>query len=143
MLESALFYKGVFTHLAIIDKNYTFCPSFDEWKKVELLSKFMKLYYDVSKLFWGSKYPTSNLFFHGVWQIQHHLQKEAMNPDPFIREMLGRMQRKFDSYWQEYNLVLTAIVLDPRYKVRQLRLHTPKFTGQLRVLKKQSKLLIL
>jgi len=114
MLESASFYKSVFAHLAIIDKNYTFCPSSDEWKKVEVLSKFLKLYYNVTKLFSGSKYPTSDLLFHGVWQIQHHLQKDAMNPDPFIRKMVGRMQRKFDSYWQECNLVLaTTVVLDP------------------------------
>lgn len=98
MLESALFYRGVFAHLAIIDKHYSFCPFSYEWKKVEVLAKFLKRYYDVTKLFSGSNYPTSNLFFHGVWQIQHHLQEEATNPDPFIRDMVARMQSKFDSY---------------------------------------------
>ena len=131
MLESALFYKGVFAHLSIIDKNYIFCPSSDEWKKVEVLSKFLKLYYDVTKLFSGSKYPTSNLFFHGVWQIQHHLQKESMNPDPFIRQMVGRMQRKFDGYWQDCNLILAAaVVLDPRYKIRAVEIAYTKIYGK-------------
>ena len=54
VLESALLYKGVFAHLVIIDKHYSFCPLPDEWKKIEALSKFLKLYYDVTKLFSGS-----------------------------------------------------------------------------------------
>jgi len=36
MLESALYYKDVFPHLAIIDKYYSFSPSLDEWDKVEV-----------------------------------------------------------------------------------------------------------
>ena len=131
MLESALFYRGVFAHLAIIDKHYSFCPSSYEWKKVEVLAKFLKRYYDVTKLFSGSNYPTSNLFFHGVWQIQHHLLEEATNPDPFIRGMVTRMQSKFDSYWQECNLVLAAaVVLDPRYKIRAVEIAYTKIYGK-------------
>ena len=86
-----------------------------------MLAKFLN--YDMTKLFSGSKYPTSNLFFHGVWQIQHHLLEEATNPGPFIKDMVVRMQRKFDSYWQEFNLVLAAaVVLDPRYKIRAVEI---------------------
>jgi len=66
MLESALYYKDVFLHLAIIDKHYSFCPSPDEWDKVEVFCRFFQLYYDLTNIFSGSKYPTTNLFFHGV-----------------------------------------------------------------------------
>jgi len=74
MLESALHYKDVYPHLAIIDKHYPFFPSPDEWDKVQMFCKFFQLYYDLTNIFSGSKYRTANLFFHGVWAIQHHLQ---------------------------------------------------------------------
>ena len=56
---------------------------------------------------------------------------EATNPDPFIRGMLTRMQSKFDSYWQECNLVLAAaVVLDPRYKIRAVEIAYTKIYGK-------------
>ena len=64
-------------------------------------------------------------------RIQHHLLEEATNPDPFIRDMVARMQSKFDSYWQECNLVLAAaVVLDPRYKIRAVEIAYTKIYGK-------------
>ena len=66
--------------------------------KLKYFGKFFQLYYDLTDLFSRSKYPTANLFFHGVWAIQHHLQEEVLNPDPFIKAMIVRIQMKFDGY---------------------------------------------
>ena len=54
-----------------------------------------------------------------------------MNPNSFIRDMVARIQRKSDSYWQECNLVLAAaVVLDPRYKIRAVEIAYTKIYGK-------------
>ncbi|KAF7823715.1 zinc finger BED domain-containing protein RICESLEEPER 2-like [Senna tora] len=43
-----------------------FVLSKEEWEKVQILHRFLKVFYDVTCKFSGSKYPTSNLYFRGV-----------------------------------------------------------------------------
>lgn len=131
MLESALFYKGAFSHLAVIDEHYPYCPSPDEWKKVEVFCKFLKLYYDLTNLFSGDKYPTSDLFFHRVWPIQYQLLEEAKKCDCVINALVMKMLRRFDNYWEECSLILSAaVVLDPRYKMRVVEYVYTKIYGR-------------
>ena len=119
MLESCLLYRPAFCHLQLVDTNYKNCPTSEEWKQIEGLSKFLKVFYDVTNIFSGTKYPTSNLYFHGVWKIQMHLKKEVESADWFINNILRQMQGKFDKYWAEYSPVLAmAIAFDPRYKLQ-------------------------
>jgi len=132
MLESALFYKGAFSHLAVIDEHYApYCPLPDEWKKIEVFCKFFKLYYYLTSLFSGDKYPTSDLFFHRVWPIQYELLEEAKNCDCVINALVMKMLRKFDNYWEECSLILSAaVVLDPRYKMRVVEYVYTKIYGR-------------
>ena len=58
MLESAIYYKRVFNHLEAVDGNFTHCPRFDEWVKIEKIFGFLKVFYEVTCAFSGSKYPT-------------------------------------------------------------------------------------
>ncbi|KAL5581789.1 hypothetical protein UlMin_014231 [Ulmus minor] len=44
MLNSALFYRRVFQHLALVDSNYKKCPSSEEWERVEKVHKFLKVF---------------------------------------------------------------------------------------------------
>lgn len=119
MLESCLLYRPAFCHLQLVDTNYKNCPTSEEWKQIEGLSKFLKVFYDVTNIFSGTKYPTSNLYFHGVWKIQMHLKKEVESADWFINNIVRQMQGKFDKYWAEYSPVLAmAIAFDPRYKLQ-------------------------
>ncbi|CAA7029613.1 unnamed protein product [Microthlaspi erraticum] len=70
----------------------------------------------------GSKYPTSNVYFTQVWRIEMLLQKYADDDDAAIREMVGRMQGKFNKYWEDYSVILAmGAVLDPRLKVEMLK----------------------
>jgi hypothetical protein len=78
----------------------------------------LKPFYDITTLFFGTDYPTANLYFHGVSQFELLLLKEIESPDIFINDMAQRMKEKFDKYWDSYSVVLAcAVVLDPRYKL--------------------------
>jgi len=58
------------------------------------------------------------------------LQEEVLNPNPFIRVVVVRMQMKFDSYWEECNLILAVVVaLDPRYKLKLVEFAYGKIYG--------------
>ena len=63
MLVSALDYKTVFKRFAIKDSKYIHCPEDNEWTYIQMLSEYLKHFYDVTKLLSDSNYVTSNLFF--------------------------------------------------------------------------------
>ncbi|CAN1122345.1 Zinc finger BED domain-containing protein RICESLEEPER 2 [Linum perenne] len=63
MLERALFYKQAFVNLTRVDKDYKDCPSLEDWEKISVLANILQLFDEITKLFSGSNYPTSNLFF--------------------------------------------------------------------------------
>ena len=48
MLESAIYYKRVFSHLQVVDSNFTYCPRVDEWAKIEKICGFLKVFYEVT-----------------------------------------------------------------------------------------------
>ena len=79
---------------------------------------FLTPFYDITTLFSGTDYPTANLYFHGVSQIELLLLEEIESLDIFINDMAQRMKEKFDKYWDSYSVVLACtVVLDPRYKL--------------------------
>ena len=118
MFEFAMKYHHVFAHLEIEDANYKHCPSNDEWNRVERIARFLKPFYDIATLFFGTDYPTANLYFHEVSHIELLLLEEIESPNIFINDMAQRMKVKFDKYWDSYSVVLaSAVVLDLRYKL--------------------------
>ncbi|XP_031272128.1 zinc finger BED domain-containing protein RICESLEEPER 2-like isoform X1 [Pistacia vera] len=117
MLESALIYRRVFVHLALIDPNYKSCPSNEEWDRGERICKFLQPFYEITTLFSGSQYPTANLYLRNVWRIQVRLYEEMENEDEVLSTMASQMKGKFDKYWDSYTVVLAiAAILDPRFK---------------------------
>ncbi|KAF7827091.1 zinc finger BED domain-containing protein RICESLEEPER 2-like [Senna tora] len=120
MLDHAIYYKSVLEHWGRRDVAFkNFVLSEEEWEKVQILHRFLKVFYDVTCKCSGSKYPTSNLYFRGVWKVYSHLMNEMKGPPSLLSEMIGKMKEKFDKYWREYSLVLCcATVMGPRYKLR-------------------------
>lgn len=118
MLKSALYYKTAFEHLGMSDTGYIHCPTVPEWERIEKLYKFLGPYYDLTCLFSGTKYPTSNLFFPYVVVIYHNLKDECVSNDDSLKRMATQMIGKFEKYWSSFNEMLAmAVVLDPRYKL--------------------------
>ena len=78
----------------------------------------MKPFNDITTLFSRTYYPSTNLYFQGVSQIELLLLEEMESQDSFISNMAKQMKGKFDKYWYCYSVVLAcAIVLNPWYKL--------------------------
>ena len=122
MLESAINYRRAFYSLSLIDKNYRWCPSNDEWVRATSMCEFLKPFYTITNLISGSSYPTSNLYFGEIWRIEFLLTSNLANEDLLIQSMCCRMKEKFDKYWSEYSVVLAfGAILDPTKKLNFLR----------------------
>ncbi|KAJ0603044.1 putative transcription factor C2H2 family [Helianthus annuus] len=119
MLDSALAYRNAYARLALVDSKYKTFPSEQEWARVETITKFLKPFYNITTLFSGTSYPTSDLYFHNVWKIQKCIEDQIDNVDNVLSDMAKEMKKKFDKYWESYSMVLSfAVVLDPRYKFK-------------------------
>ncbi|CAN1153995.1 Zinc finger BED domain-containing protein RICESLEEPER 2 [Linum perenne] len=118
MLDRALFYRQAFVNLTRIDKDYKDFPSVENWEKVSALAKLLKPFDDITKVFSGTKYPTTNLFFKNVWLIHLQLIQLCSSTDEVLSSMGKVMMSKFKKYWEDYNSVLAfGVIMDPRYKL--------------------------
>ena len=81
MIDSAMRYHSVLNRLAEEDANFKHCPSGDGWNRVERITRFLKPFNDITTLFSGIDYPTTNLYFQGVSRIELLLLEE-MNGEP-------------------------------------------------------------
>ncbi|GKV51607.1 hypothetical protein SLEP1_g58242 [Rubroshorea leprosula] len=118
MLERAVIYKDVFASFELDDENFKWTLDEEEWKRVGRICELLQPFSEISTLFSGSKYPTSNLYFKHVWKIELCLLENIKCGDIYIRDMATSMKAKFEKYWDSYSLILAfAIILDPRYKL--------------------------
>ena len=98
MIDSAMRYRFVLNRLAKDDANFKHCPSRDEWNKVEKITQFLIPFNDITTLFSGIDYPTTNLYFQGVSQIELLLLEEMESQKSFVSNMEKQMKGKFDKY---------------------------------------------
>lgn len=130
MLDSALFYKKALLQLAKTDANFVHCPTLEEWSKIEKICKFLKVFYEVTLAFSGSKYPTANLYFPNVLKVRLLLKNEMESNDKFIKDMAFKMHLKFDKYWSDFSTIMgIAVVFDPRYKFQVIEWAFKKIYG--------------
>ncbi|XP_074288618.1 zinc finger BED domain-containing protein RICESLEEPER 2-like [Silene latifolia] len=94
MLENALYYRRAFNNLAKTDLNYLHYPTEVEWEKIGKICKFLKVFYDVSCVFSGTKFPTANLYFTHVLRVGLLLKEEMGSKDAFIRGIATKMLTK-------------------------------------------------
>lgn len=118
MLESMLQYKLAFRQLQKVDTNFNDHVTEEEWRKTEKVCKFLKPFHDISTLFSKKEYPTSNLYFSGIWKIQSLINVEVQDRNSILYDVAIEMNTKFKKYLDCYSLIFSfAIILDPRYKL--------------------------
>ncbi|XP_038983217.1 zinc finger BED domain-containing protein RICESLEEPER 2-like [Phoenix dactylifera] len=119
MLESALEFKPVFPMYKERDSNYKWLPSEEDWIRATEVSKFLEIFNEVTEVFSGRRYPTSNLFLNEIWRVKEKLNEMSFDTRDFVVRMTRRMNEKFEKYWGDCNLLMAiGAVLDPRYKMQ-------------------------
>ncbi|EOA12176.1 hypothetical protein CARUB_v100165484mg, partial [Capsella rubella] len=104
-------------NLRQIEPSYKSFPTDAKWVRGKLICEFLKPFDEITKMFSGSTYPTSNLYFKQIWNIECWLRRHEFSSDEVIEKMVENMKLKFDKYWEEYSEILAiGAVLDPRMK---------------------------
>jgi hypothetical protein len=130
MLESVIYYMNVFSYLEMTDSNYEYCSTAVEWEKVDNIHSFLACFYKATCVFFGTKFPTTNLYFPIIAMIYVSLKKELMGEDEHKKLMATQMISKFEKYWFEFNEALAiAVILDLCYKLHLVNYYYTKIYG--------------
>ncbi|XWS16487.1 hypothetical protein CRYUN_Cryun34aG0092300 [Craigia yunnanensis] len=131
MLVAACELKQVFLCLETSIPDYNIAPSMDDWKQVEILCTYLKLFFDAVSILTAPAYPTASAFYHDVSKVQLELTHAAMSNDPFISNLTKPLKEKFDRYWSDCFLVLViAVVMDPRFKMKLVEFSFCRIHGE-------------
>ncbi|CAN1225533.1 Zinc finger BED domain-containing protein RICESLEEPER 2 [Linum grandiflorum] len=128
MLSTAIPYKDVFVRLRQREPQYTSLPSANDWSFAAIVCQKLEVLSNISVLFSGDQYPTSNLFFPKICDLKLKLMEWKSDSDAIISAMATKMWTKFSKYWSEIHLLLAvAVVIDPRYKLELVEYYAAKF----------------
>ncbi|KAG8375236.1 hypothetical protein BUALT_Bualt10G0079300 [Buddleja alternifolia] len=126
MLQTAITYKDVFPRAKARDIHYRSLPIDEDWENaVEICSK-LKLFYNVTEMFSGTLYPTSNFYFKKNCEIKVKLDEWVKSTNVMIQDMAKDMLEKYEKYWDSCHILMgVAAVLDPRYKMKLVEFYFP------------------
>ncbi|KAJ7960694.1 Zinc finger BED domain-containing protein [Quillaja saponaria] len=127
MLEAALEFRDVFSLLQENDTAYVVGPNEDEWKRASTITSFLKLFVEVTNVFTRSKYPTANIYFPELCDINLQLSEWCKNSDDCVHSLVLKLRSTFDEYWKRCSLGLAvAAMLDPRFKMKLVEYYYPQ-----------------
>ena len=130
MLSTAIDYKDVFPRLSHREPQYKYVPNDLDWNLAKEICERLELFYEVTEMFFGTKYPTSNLYFPNICEIKLSMCNWIGSPYVEIRLMATNMIEKFNKYWGKiHNLLAVATVLYPRFKIKLVEFYFPKNFG--------------
>jgi hypothetical protein len=136
MLSIAVVYRDVFDRLTLRERNFNCCPTTADWDFAKEMIDRLKLFYDITTIWSGTRYVTANMFFPKVCGIQLAIRKwttpdyvmlQGMSEEmklkyELMQQMSGEMKKKFEKYWTDiHGLMAIATVLDPRYKLHMVQ----------------------
>jgi len=70
MLQVVIKYKNIFDRLSNRESQYKALPSAHDWQMANEICQKYKIFYDVTLLFFGTSYPTANIFYSKVCKIK-------------------------------------------------------------------------
>ncbi|CAN0920678.1 Putative AC9 transposase [Linum grandiflorum] len=83
------------------------------------IDRKLKKFHDVTKVFSGTTYPTSNVLFPHICEVKVDLRQWVITSNKTTKRISEQMLIKFDRYWEVIEGPMTiAVVLDPRYKLK-------------------------
>nr|XP_048321651.1 zinc finger BED domain-containing protein DAYSLEEPER-like [Ziziphus jujuba var. spinosa] len=130
MLATALKYRTVFPRLKQRESLYKCLPSDQDWDLAKEVCERLELFYEVTEIFSGTKYPTANLFFPHICEIRMSICDWLTSSCEEIRLMAAGMISKFEKYWSEtHGIMAIATLLDPRYKMKVIEYYFPLIYG--------------
>ncbi|KAJ7963888.1 Zinc finger BED domain-containing protein [Quillaja saponaria] len=130
MLEGALEFRDVFFELQKNDTAYIVGPSDIEWERARTISSYLKLFVEITNVFKRSKYPTANIYFPELCDINLQLIEWCKNSDEHVRPLALKLKSKFDEYWDRCSLgLVVAAMLDPRFKMKLVEYYYPQIYG--------------
>ncbi|KAL5575427.1 hypothetical protein UlMin_017126 [Ulmus minor] len=88
MLSTALIYKSIFARLKQRESGYKTLPLDDDWVKARDLCDKLFLFYQVTEMFSGFKYPTANLLFPKVCEIRMTIIDWLSSSNENVRAMV-------------------------------------------------------
>ena len=130
MLETVILYQKAFDRLEDKDSNFlkdlgSDMPNEIDWTNARILTKFLKTFYDITCKLSGSSYITFAVCFPEIMRILKYIQTCENSADVTVAEMGREMRKKFDKYWGSLDttnrFLFVAVVLDPRYKIKYLK----------------------
>ncbi|CAL8086874.1 unnamed protein product [Prunus armeniaca] len=78
---------------------YKELSSESDWAKTKELVDKLNMFYDVTVLFSGTKYPTANLYFKNICAIRLAMYDWLSSEQEEVQAMALHMQTKFEKYW--------------------------------------------
>ena len=100
MLQTAIEYKDVFSHLKLHESQYKCLPHTDDWDLSTEICERLQIFHKDIELFSGTKYPTSNLFSPKVCEIKLELSKWVECENDVVKNMALKMVEKYSKYWE-------------------------------------------
>lgn len=133
MLKVAVNFEKAFERLEKEDSHYfngfvngERTPSHVDWDIARTCVNHLKIFYDASLEFSKSFHVTSNLFLVHLAEIHDILQCWGDSKDLHLKNMADNIRQKCQKYWGNLNnvnpLLFVAVLLDPRYKEKGLKL---------------------
>ncbi|KAK7331047.1 hypothetical protein VNO77_25257 [Canavalia gladiata] len=130
MLESAEKYQIAFEKLEFEDPSFREyfgaapTPSTFDWENARVFVKFLKIFYDATKLFSTSTHVTIHSAFHQLSLIYCELNQASLNLNTILANMGYEMKKKYDKYWGQIihvnPLLYFGVILDPSYKFKYI-----------------------
>ncbi|XP_019450681.1 PREDICTED: zinc finger BED domain-containing protein RICESLEEPER 2-like [Lupinus angustifolius] len=124
MLENAIKFQKGFKRLGERDNDFASMqggvPKNDDWNNAKYITKFLKIFYDITTKMSGSTYVTSSLYFNERCVIMMTLEKWIGNPDALLGTMAIKMKAKYNKYWGDIKkmnvMIFIVVILDPQNK---------------------------